>query len=88
MNAGPLLRLSAPARDYYVDLIVAILMLCSLPLRVLNTEAPTYSSMQNHRFTYDEAMGVEACTQAICDLALRFGEDRKGGAKEDIMVRA
>ncbi len=31
-------------------------------------------------------MTVEACTQAICDLALRFGEDRKGGAKEDIMV--
>lgn len=45
------------------------------------------SSVQNHRFTYDESMGVEACTQAICDLALRFGEDRKGGAKEDIMVR-
>jgi len=33
---------------------------------------------QNHRFNYDEPMTVEACTQAICDLALRFGEDRKG----------
>jgi len=32
---------------------------------------------QNHRFTYDEEMSVESVTQSICDLALRFGEDRK-----------
>ena len=30
---------------------------------------------QNHRFTYDEPMKVKSCTQALCDLALRFGED-------------
>jgi len=42
---------------------------------------------QSHRFNYDEPMTVEACTQAICDLALRFGEDRKGQHKEDIMSR-
>mmetsp|Transcript_26679 Transcript_26679/g.39639 ORF Transcript_26679/g.39639 Transcript_26679/m.39639 type:complete len:244 (-) Transcript_26679:179-910(-) len=29
---------------------------------------------QNHRFTYDEAIGVEALTQSVCDLALGFGE--------------
>lgn len=29
---------------------------------------------QNHAFTYDEAIGVESVTQAVCDLALRFGE--------------
>lgn len=29
---------------------------------------------QQHRFNYNEAMGVEACTQSLCDLALRFGE--------------
>ena len=29
---------------------------------------------QNHRFTYDEPMRVESLTQAICDLALSFGE--------------
>jgi 20S proteasome subunit alpha 5 len=40
---------------------------------------------QGHRFNYDEPMTVQACTQAICDLALRFGEDRKG--KEEVMVR-
>jgi len=42
---------------------------------------------QNHRFTYDEPMTVEACTQAICDLALRFGEDSSGRKKEDVMSR-
>jgi len=29
---------------------------------------------QTHAFTYDEKMSVESCTQAVCDLALRFGE--------------
>jgi 20S proteasome subunit alpha 5 len=32
-------------------------------------------------------MGVEPCTQSICDLALRFGEDRKGRQKEEQMSR-
>lgn len=30
---------------------------------------------QNHRFTYDEPMKTESCTQAICDYALQFGEE-------------
>mmetsp|Transcript_16934 Transcript_16934/g.21605 ORF Transcript_16934/g.21605 Transcript_16934/m.21605 type:complete len:262 (-) Transcript_16934:54-839(-) len=42
---------------------------------------------QSHRFNYDEPMMVESCTQALCDLALRFGEDRSGKKKEDIMSR-
>ena len=29
---------------------------------------------QNHAFTYDEKIKVESVTQAVCDLALRFGE--------------
>ncbi|KAK9101647.1 hypothetical protein Scep_025077 [Stephania cephalantha] len=29
---------------------------------------------QNHRFSYSEPMTVESTTQALCDLALRFGE--------------
>jgi hypothetical protein len=39
---------------------------------------------QNHSFTYDEPIKVESVTQAVCDLALRFGE----GADEEeaIMV--
>ena len=32
---------------------------------------------QNHTFTFDEKMGVEALTQSICDLALGFGESQK-----------
>ncbi|KAG4300676.1 hypothetical protein PCANB_003026 [Pneumocystis canis] len=38
---------------------------------------------QNHRFTYDEPIGVESVTQSICDLALKFGED----ADETVMSR-
>lgn len=37
---------------------------------------------QNHRFSYGEPMTVESSTQAICDLALRFGE-----GEEETMVR-
>ena len=29
---------------------------------------------QNHAFVYDERIKVESVTQAVCDLALRFGE--------------
>ncbi|EOQ98832.1 putative proteasome subunit alpha type-5 [Wallemia ichthyophaga EXF-994] len=29
---------------------------------------------QNHRFSYDEPLLVESCSQSVCDLALRFGE--------------
>ncbi len=31
--------------------------------------------VQQHRFNYNESMPVESCTQALSDLALRFGED-------------
>ena len=31
---------------------------------------------QFHRFTYNEPMGVEACTLSTCDLSLQFGEGR------------
>jgi len=40
---------------------------------------------QNYRFTYDEPMSVESLTQSVCDLALRFGEDRNDS--EDSMSR-
>ena len=32
--------------------------------------------LQSHRFTYNEPMPVESCTQSLCDLALQFGEDK------------
>jgi len=40
---------------------------------------------QNHTFHYNEPLRVESCTQAICDLALRFGEGADG--EESIMSR-
>jgi 20S proteasome subunit alpha 5 len=40
---------------------------------------------QNHAFHYNEKLGVESCTQAICDLALRFGEGADG--EESVMSR-
>lgn len=40
---------------------------------------------QNHRFTYNEPMRVGALTQAVCDLALSFGED--GENKDSKMSR-
>lgn len=48
--------------------------------------ALTFLRLQNHSFTYDEPIKVESVTQAVCDLALRFGE----GADEEeaSMVRS
>lgn len=34
---------------------------------------------QQHRFSYDEPMPLESCTQSLCDLALQFGEDGDEG---------
>jgi len=40
---------------------------------------PVSCVAQQHRFTYNEPMPVESCTQSLCDLALRFGEDDGDG---------
>lgn len=37
---------------------------------------------QNHTFTYDEPIGVEPLTQAVCDLALSFGEGSDGDSSK------
>lgn len=34
---------------------------------------------QSHRFTYDEPLRVESLTQALCDLAMSFAEEREEG---------
>jgi 20S proteasome subunit alpha 5 len=41
---------------------------------------------QNHKFTFNEPMGVEAITQSIADLAIHFGEGSEG-KKEKPMSR-
>jgi 20S proteasome subunit alpha 5 len=43
------------------------------------------SGLQADAFNYNEPLRVESCTQAICDLALRFGEGAEG--EESIMSR-
>ena len=37
---------------------------------------------QNHRFTYDDAMGIEPLTQTVCDLALSFAESSEEAEKK------
>ncbi|KAK9820261.1 hypothetical protein WJX72_008250 [[Myrmecia] bisecta] len=40
---------------------------------------------QQHRFSYNEPMPVESCTQSLCDLALRFGDgDDEGGIESSL----
>ena len=43
--------------------------------------------LQNHRFTFNEAMLVESVTQSLCDVALRFSEEGDGDDEEDALVR-
>lgn len=40
---------------------------------------------QNHRFIYNEPIKVESLSQAVCDLALRFGEGAHG--EKQLMAR-
>jgi 20S proteasome subunit alpha 5 len=42
---------------------------------------------QHHQFVYNEPMGVEALTQAVCDLALSFGEDDDSSKRSKRMSR-
>jgi 20S proteasome subunit alpha 5 len=48
---------------------------------------------QSHRFTYDEPLRVESLTQALCDLAMSFGEgseeaeaDKKAGERKKVKM--
>lgn len=42
---------------------------------------------QNHRFTFDEPIRIESCTQGVCDLALRFGEGGDDDDEQEVMSR-
>ncbi|CAK8571780.1 unnamed protein product [Lathyrus sativus] len=41
---------------------------------------------QNHRFSYGEPMTVESTTQALCDLALRFGEGDEESMVQNLLA--
>lgn len=43
----------------------------------------TGTILQNHTFTYDEPIKVESVTEAVGDLAMRFGEST---ADEDALM--
>lgn len=63
----------------WLILVIAVLT-CITDARTLVDHARIEA--QNHRFTFDESIGVEALTQSVCDLALGFGEDKKKGEKK------
>lgn len=65
--------------------VQAVLILC--PPFYFKLIAPHFNyyagyGLQNHRFSYGEPMTVESTTQALCDLALRFGE----GDEESMVI--
>ncbi|CAM6082900.1 unnamed protein product [Calypogeia fissa] len=81
-------RISSPLLEpSSVDKIMEIDSHIACAMSGLTADAPTLVEhgrveTQNHRFSYNEPMSVESTTQALCDLALRFGE-----GDEDSMSR-
>lgn len=67
--------LSSPVDPYILSVFMVLMVLFCCELRFLSTyHYLTCHTLQNHRFSYNEPMSVESTTQALCDLALRFGE--------------
>eukprot|EP00736_Rhodelphis_marinus_P012053 Rmarinus@m.27838 len=70
---SPLLEADSVEKILYIDHHIGAAMSgFTADARMLIDHARVQS--QNHRFTYDEAMSVESCVQAVCDLSTRFGE--------------
>lgn len=70
---SPLQEPSSVEKIYEVDSHIGVAMSgLSADARTLVDHARSES--QYHRFTFNEPMPVEALTQAVCDLALQFGE--------------
>lgn len=67
-----------------VETQVCVVQFCVLGWLVITTMILPVE-MQQHRFSYDEPMPVESCTQALSDVALSFGEDDE--QEESRMVR-
>ena len=79
---SPLQEPSSVEKIYEADSHVGIAMSgLSADARTLVNHARSES--QYHRFTFNEPMPVESLTQAVCDLALNFGE----GDEETTMAR-
>ncbi len=70
---SPLQEPASVEKIYEVDSHIGVAMSgLSADARTLVDHARSES--QYHRFTYNEPMPVESLTQAVCDLALNFGE--------------
>lgn len=70
---SPLQEPSSVEKIYEADSHIGIAMSgLSADARTLVNHARSES--QYHRFTFNEPMPVESMTQAVCDLALQFGE--------------
>ncbi|ELU41154.1 20S proteasome subunit [Rhizoctonia solani AG-1 IA] len=83
-----LLEASSIEKIMEIDTHLGCAMSGALPIPRLTADARTMIdharlTSQNHRFTYDEPIKVESVTQAVCDLALRFGESMDN---EDAMM--
>mgnify|MGYP002632423121 CR=1 FL=1 len=76
---SPLQEPSSVEKIYEADSHVGIAMSgLSADARTLVNHARSES--QYHRFTFNEPMPVESLTQAVCDLALQFGESGEENA--------
>jgi len=76
---SPLQEPSSVEKIYEADSHVGIAMSgLSADARTLVNHAR--SEAQYHRFTFNEPMPVESLTQAVCDLALQFGESGEENA--------
>jgi 20S proteasome subunit alpha 5 len=70
---SPLQEPASVEKIYEIDSHIGVAMSgLSADARTLVDHARSES--QYHRFTYNEPMPVESLTQAVCDLALQFGE--------------
>jgi len=80
---SPLQEPSSVEKIYEVDSHIGVAMSgLSADARTLVDHARSES--QYHHFTFNEPMPVESLTQAVCDLALKFGES---GEEEQGMAR-
>jgi len=79
---SPLQEPASVEKIYEIDSHIGVAMSgLSADARTLVDHARSES--QYHRFTFNEPMPVESLTQAVCDLALAFGE----GGEEKAMSR-
>jgi len=80
---SPLQEPNSVEKIYEVDSHIGVAMSgLSADARTLVDHARSES--QYHRFTFNEPMPVESLTQAVCDMALNFGE---GDEQESQMAR-